>query len=213
MPLEEAITAPQVAGRGSPRREPVFNLQVPIPKEARMRCTRYARWAAALLVVLAVGCGQTDPGITATIKSKLAADDQVKAYEIDVDTKEKVVTLTGTVDTATAKSRAVELATNTAGVSRVVDNLTVGEATAAVPPPVPDAAQATLSDPALTGAVKTALLADGLVKGLKIDVDSRDAVVTLTGEVHSQAERDRALQIARDTPGVKEVQDRLRLNP
>jgi hyperosmotically inducible protein len=178
-----------------------------------MRYTRYPRWAAALLVVLAVGCGQTDPGITTAVKSKLAADDQVKAYEIDVDTKEKVVTLTGNVDSAMAKSRAVELATNTAGVTRVVDNLTVAEATAAAPPPVPDAAQATLSDPAITGAIKTALLADGLVKGLKIDVDTRDAVVTLTGEVHSQAERDRALQIARDTAGVKEVQDRLKMIP
>jgi hyperosmotically inducible protein len=136
----------------------------------------------------------------------------VKAYKIDVDTKEKVVTLTGNVDSALAKSRAVEIATDTDGVTRVVDNLTVTEATAAAPP-APDAAQATLSDPALTGAIKTALLADGLVKGLKIDVDSRDAVVTLTGEVHSKAERDRALQIARDTPGVKEVQDRLRTNP
>ena len=179
-----------------------------------MRCLRSRRCAGAVLVVLAaVGCGQTDPGITATVKSKLAADDQVKAYAINVDTADNVVTLTGTVDTATAKSRAVELATNTAGVSRVIDHITLGGATSAAPPAVPDAAQATLSDPALTGAINTALLGDGLVRGLKIDVDTRDAVVTLTGDVRSQAERDRALQIARDTPGVKNVQDRLRVTP
>jgi hyperosmotically inducible periplasmic protein len=213
MAVQEAIAAPEDR-RFDRRVDTVFSLQgVLILKEACMRCTRYSRWAAALLVAVAVGCGQTDPGITTAIKSKLAADDQVKAYEIDVDTKEKVVTLTGNVDTAIAKSRAVELATNPAGVTRVVDNLTVADATAAAPPSVPDAAQATLSDPALTGAIKTALLADGLVKGLKIDVDARDAVVTLTGDVRSQAERDRALQIARDTPGVKDVQDRLRMNP
>jgi osmotically-inducible protein OsmY len=127
----------------------------------------------------------------------------VKAYQI---------ALKGTVDTATAKSRAVELATNTAGVTRVVDLINVGGATGSAQPPVPAATQ-TLTDPALTAAIKTALLADGLVGGLKIDVDTRDAVVTLTGDVRSQVERDRALTIARETPGVKSVQDKLRLSP
>ena len=60
--------------------------------------------------VIAVGCAQTDAGITTKVKSKLAADDTVKAYQIDVDTKEKVVTLSGNVDSAAAKDRAAELA-------------------------------------------------------------------------------------------------------
>ena len=42
--------------------------------------------------VFAVACGQTDAGITTAVKSKMAADDTVKAYQIDVDTSDKVVT-------------------------------------------------------------------------------------------------------------------------
>jgi hypothetical protein len=37
--------------------------------------------------VIAVACGQTDAGITTAVKSKFAADDTVKAYQIDVTTE------------------------------------------------------------------------------------------------------------------------------
>ena len=49
--------------------------------------------AAALVVTVA--CGSTDTGITTAVKSKLAADDTVKAYQVDVDTDNGVVTLNG----------------------------------------------------------------------------------------------------------------------
>jgi hyperosmotically inducible protein len=50
---------------------------------------------------------------------------------------------------------------------------------------------------------------DDTVKAARIDVDTTDGVVTLTGTVSSQAERTRALQLARETEGVKTVHDRL----
>ena len=68
-----------------------------------------------------------------------------------------------------------------------------------------------LTDPALTASVKSKLLANPDVSGLRIDVDPRDGVVTLTGTVSTQAEKDEALRIARDTGGVKSVEDRLTL--
>src|SRR5262249_28294218 len=79
----------------------------------------------------AVACAQWDAGITTKVKSKLAADPTVKASQIDVDTKNKVVTLNGTVDTQAAKDQAILIARQTAGVADVVDNLTV--ATASMP--------------------------------------------------------------------------------
>ena len=57
---------------------------------------------AAAIAITAVACSSTDPGLTTAVKSKLAADDTVKAYRIDVDTKDAVVTLNGAVDTAAA---------------------------------------------------------------------------------------------------------------
>jgi hypothetical protein len=77
-----------------------------------------------------MACGQTDAGITSTVKSKLAADDAVKAYQVDVDTRDHVVTLTGTVDSVAAKERAVLLARGTDGVSDVVDNIRISDAVA-----------------------------------------------------------------------------------
>ena len=52
-----------------------------------------------MAAMMTAACSQSDAGITTAVKSKLAADDTVKAYRIDVDTKDKVVTLKGNVDT------------------------------------------------------------------------------------------------------------------
>jgi hyperosmotically inducible periplasmic protein len=63
--------------------------------------------------------------LTAKIKSKMALDDLVRARSIDVTTSGQVVTLTGTVSSEAERSRAVQLARETAGVTRVVDRLSV----------------------------------------------------------------------------------------
>ncbi|MEX0880077.1 MAG: BON domain-containing protein [Thermoanaerobaculia bacterium] len=185
--------------------------------------------AAALI---AVGCAQTDAGITVKVKSKLAADDTVKAYQIDVDTREKVVTLSGNVESDAAKDRAAELARATTGVMDVVNNITVaggsmampgeggapapgGEGDGAVggnaPNPEPDrSAGQVVDDASITASVKTKLLADTMVGGMKIDVDTRNGVVYLTGDnMKSQAEIDQAIKLARETSGVKSVENKL----
>jgi hyperosmotically inducible periplasmic protein len=194
---------------------------------------------AGALALTTLACSQSDPGITTAVKGKLAADDTVKAYRIDVDTKDRVVTLNGAVDTPAARTRAVELARATEGVQQVVDQLTVtpgvtpttgvddkiqGEAREAArdADAKTDAAQKkagdasdrggdAVSNAALTSAVKTKFLADNDIAGLKIDVDSNNGVVTLTGTVRSAAEKDRALKVARETDGVKSVVDRLKV--
>jgi hypothetical protein len=63
--------------------------------------------------------------LTAKIKSKMALDDAIQARRIDVDTSGSVVTLSGTVRSSSEHSRALQLARETEGVTRVVDRLTV----------------------------------------------------------------------------------------
>lgn len=75
--------------------------------------------------VFAVACGQTDAGITTAVKSKMAADDTVKAYQIDVDTDNKVVTLRGEVDSPAAETMAIQIARDTDGVRDVIDEIRV----------------------------------------------------------------------------------------
>jgi hypothetical protein len=86
---------------------------------------KLAGLASAAALLFTVACGQTDAGITTAVKSKLAADDMVKAYQVDVDTNNKVVTLSGDVATEAQKDQAVMIARNTDGVSDVIDRLRV----------------------------------------------------------------------------------------
>jgi len=173
--------------------------------------------AIAVATTMTAACAQSDAGITTAVKSKLAADDTVKAYRIDVDTKDKVVTLRGDVDTPVARDRAVELARATNGVRDVVDVLNLAPpaaATSGVADQARDAARDAgnmIGDAGITAAVKTKMLADSTVGGLKIDVDTKDGVVSLIGNVTSAAEKRRALEIARETDGVKSVTDELKV--
>jgi hyperosmotically inducible protein len=71
----------------------------------------------------------------------------------------------------------------------------------------------TIDDATITTRVKTALLNDPAVAGLKIDVDTFKGVVTLSGQVKSQDEENRAVAIARRMSGVTDVKSTLQVNP
>jgi hyperosmotically inducible protein len=179
---------------------------------------QWATFVAAAGLVFAVGCGQTDAGITTNVKTKLAADDTVRTYQVEVETRNGVVTLRGDVDTAAVKAQAVRLARETEGVRDVIDQIRVTETAATGGVLEPDdggeaasRAGAALSDAAITSAVKAKLLADATVRGLHIDVDTRAGVVVLNGTVSSRAEADRAVMLARTTEGVDHVVDNLKV--
>ncbi|MEO7385375.1 MAG: BON domain-containing protein, partial [Gammaproteobacteria bacterium] len=57
-----------------------------------------------------------DAAITATVKSKLIAEPDTKARQIDVETSNGVVQLNGFVDSSAARSEAERLAAGTDGV-------------------------------------------------------------------------------------------------
>jgi hyperosmotically inducible periplasmic protein len=198
---------------------------------------RFAVLLSTAGMIITIACAQSDPGVTTAVKSKFAADDTVKAYQIDVDTKDRIVTLSGTVETAAAKEQALMIARQTDGVRDVVDRIAVNPNTAATTGDLArekareaaDAAKelgrdaqakagqaaertaAVLTDAAVTTAVKAKFLADTSVSGLKIDVDTKDGVVTLNGTVATKAEADRAMSLARDSDGVKRVVSNLRI--
>jgi osmotically-inducible protein OsmY len=208
---------------------------------------RFAVLLSTAGMIVTIACAQSDPGVTTAVKSKLVADDTVKAYQIDVDTRDRVVTLSGTVETAAAKEHAVMIARQTEGVRDVVDHITVNADAAATTGDLRegvseagrevreetreavDAAKelgrdaqarageaadrtgSVLTDAAVTTAVKTKFLADTAVSGLKIDVDTKDGVVTLNGMVATKAEADRAVTLARESDGVKRVVNNLRI--
>lgn len=72
-----------------------------------------------------------------------------------------------------------------------------------------NAAQRLASSAALTAKIKSKMALDDTIEAAAIDVDTDGRIVTLSGSVGSQAERARALQLARETDGVTSVVDRL----
>jgi hyperosmotically inducible protein len=69
------------------------------------------------------GDAMGDAAITAKVKSALMADPDVKALQIDVDTKDGVVTLNGRVDQRTNVNKAVHIAQGVDGVRSVENHL------------------------------------------------------------------------------------------
>jgi hyperosmotically inducible protein len=76
-------------------------------------------------VAVATGAAMSDGWITTKVKAKFADETVLKGSDINVDTSDHVVTLSGAVPSATAKARAVEIAGGTEGVKRVLNQLIV----------------------------------------------------------------------------------------
>ena len=172
---------------------------------------RKLSWLAPVaLALLTAACAHTDVGITTKVRAKMAVDDTVRGSKIEVTTDNGVVTLTGNIDSAEAKKHALSIAKQTKGVVEVRDMIEVRRASGGGEAPEPGRTiGVTIDDADTTARVKVRLLDDPLVKGLEIDVDTRDGVVFLTGTVGSEKEKEQAIKLARETKGVKAVQPNL----
>jgi len=203
--------------------------------------TRTTALAAVLLSTLAVtACDSTEPDIevgesqpsvagadasrsdamiSTEIKAKYYADDAVRGHRIDVDTQDGVVTLHGSVQNEAARERALALARDVDGVTRVNDDLTLDADSTAdqvldrasrAMDRVADATSAAF----ITTAIQAKYFVDDDIKASTIDVTtSNEGVVTLDGTVETEAGRTEAVRLARDTNGVSRVEDRLRVVP
>jgi len=68
-----------------------------------------------------------DTAISTKIKASLIKDQELKAFDIHVDTDHGVVHLSGTVDTSIQKADAIRIAKNTANVKDVVNDIVVAK--------------------------------------------------------------------------------------
>ncbi|WP_416306061.1 BON domain-containing protein [Neptunicella sp. SCSIO 80796] len=150
-----------------------------------------------------------DAWLDGKAETTLLLNGNLNSFDIDTDVKNGVVTLTGSVESEVDKALASELVASLDGVSEVENNLTVVE----------DDMQQDKDGEMMTGlkdskvetVVKTRLLFESEVSGLDIEVEAENGVVTLTGEVASDAERDLAGAIAKNTNDVKKVNNELKV--
>jgi hyperosmotically inducible protein len=155
------------------------------------------------------GDAVTDARITTTIQSKYFGSSVVKGHEIDVDTDNNVVTLTGKVQDENARMEAVRIASGVDGVSKVEDHLVImtdADRTAVNRPDIMD----TKSPGWITTKIQSQYYMHPGLKPWNIDVDTRKGgVVTLSGEIDSASDRAEAVKIASATDGVTRVEDHL----
>ena len=142
---------------------------------------------------------QVDSGITSAIETSLGSNEKVKARQVEVQTREGFVYLTGVVDTEEARREAGRVAWRTEGVDGVENDLTVGERTVG----------SWIDDVMISSKVKSKLIANTEIKAGDIDVGSSQGVVTLIGRVSSETIKRDAERIARGTSGVKDVNNEL----
>jgi len=142
-----------------------------------------------------------DIWITSMTKMRLLADRQTPALDINVDTRDGVVTLFGIVPDSEAKAAAEADARQVTGVRRVRNELQI----------VSSARQPAVEaqDADVQSAVKKGLNARTDLKD--IDIEVKNCVARLTGTVPSGTQRLEAAVLARSTAGVCSVQDDMRI--
>ena len=79
----------------------------------------------SILWVVASGCGRSDDTIATRVDSALAADDTVGTVRLTVDSRDKVVTLSGRIADQGMRRRAVQIARQTRGVVDVIDRMVI----------------------------------------------------------------------------------------
>lgn len=168
----------------------------PDTDEAARRAASEVRQAAAR-----AGDQLADGWLTTKIQAQYFADEDVKGRFINVSADEGVVTLRGRVDSLEAREQAMQIAENTDGVRKVQDLLIVGPDRGAGP------GQADASW--ITTQIQARYFADSVLDGRDIEVTANNGVVTLSGRVGSEREKEEAVAIARDIDGVTRVDDRL----
>jgi hypothetical protein len=70
-----------------------------------------------------------------------------------------------------------------------------------------------VDDAMLTARIKARMTADGRISPSRVDVDTLNGDVTLSGETPTQEEKDAAEEVARKVEGVRSVSNRIIVNP
>ncbi len=145
----------------------------------------------------------SDSALTAKVKSALAGDHELKARDIEVETRDGVVQLSGFVDSEDARTAAVMRARSVQGVAEVRNDLSVRSDDRPAQEPV--------SDTVIASRVRSSLGKAQLEPESDVNVEVSAGVVQLSGFVTSIGEKARAGDAASAVPGVRDVENNIAL--
>jgi osmotically-inducible protein OsmY len=168
-------------------------------QEAARRVIGVLGLANDIKVKVLGGPTRTDTEIAQAVRRALEWDVFVPEQQITSTVTDGWVTLEGTVERWSQRDDADRAIRNLTGVKIVVNKISVKPAK-----PVSQDVQK---------AIEQTLERRAEREARRIRADVRDGTVTLTGAVHSWAERKSVVAAARFTPGVRAVEDHLRMEP
>jgi hyperosmotically inducible periplasmic protein len=149
----------------------------------------------------------TDAGITAQVKAAFALSKRISAYEIGVDTKDGVVTLTGQSPSEIDRDLAGNVARDTTGVKQVDNQIRVEPGLKPSDASLRESARVT--DLEIHAYLRERLTASEFLSGNEINVSVKDRVVTLTGRTQTPRQKAGVEQLARSIPNVADVVNQL----
>jgi osmotically-inducible protein OsmY len=155
--------------------------------------------AALTLLMFSVSAiaSKMDDRIESSAKKSYVFKTYLKADDIQIESVDGSVTLTGTVSEESHKSLAEETVAGLPGVKSVDNRLEIkGE------PPT------AMSDAWITAKVKSVLLYHRNVSAMT-EIDTKDGIVTLSGDASSQAQKDLTTEYVKDVEGVKDVNNEM----
>jgi hyperosmotically inducible periplasmic protein len=151
-----------------------------------------------------------DTALTGAVKTAFGLNKNLKPLPLDVHTDDHVVTLRGPVSTQDLKDIAERVAKAVPDVEQVVNHIRVTGGPAEPPRPDRTLTEA-LDDQALEMQVRLALSLNRDLNDASLEVEAFKRSVTLSGKAPTAGQRTLAVQVARDTPGVSGVTDRIQV--
>jgi osmotically-inducible protein OsmY len=159
-----------------------------------------------------------DAWLHGKLESALLFNDQLNSFDIDTDVRNGVAFMKGAVESDIDRDLAGEIAESIDGVTSVRNELVVDKAKANMASRSEGATERegfkrSVLNATLTARIKSQLLLNGNTTGTDINVDSNDGIVTLSGSVETDEEKELAIRIASNTSGTQSVNDRLTVEP
>lgn len=154
----------------------------------------------------------SDLWLKAKLVTAYTLNQHLNPFKLDVEVKNGVAHISGTVDSDVERDLAVEIAKGTEGITKVEEDIKIEPGAMAGERRESDFFRA-VEDATITSRVKSKLLWNRNTNGLDISVTTDNGVVTLKGKVATDTHRDLAVQLTKNTTGVQRVRNELDVAP
>ena len=171
------------------------------------------KWVATMATLLLATSATTlaaagndearDTTLTERVKAALASDSALAGRDIEVETRDGVVQLSGFVDSEDTRTAVLMRARSVKGVQEVRNDLSLRDDTRPANRPV--------ADTAIAAKVKDRLQGADLGSESEVNVEVSKGVVQLSGFVSTPQEKARAGDVASSVAGVRDVENQIAL--